>query len=210
MTLLDVYNLLQNHEITYAEASKALGLTERDLKFRVTRYGVRLPMVLATLDCIRRDEIKRDGAAQALSVSVREVNNLMRTWRVRRPLKKYLITRTASKVKWEVRKKFAIEFISGTCTIDDAAESADVSTRQMRRWVSEPLEKHFEMPFKDVRTLSLPKRKRLADEIETAEGLEMAKQQVLNEIVSGRRSLADEAIERVMARRARREQGVRR
>lgn len=209
MNLLDVYNMLQKNEITPDVAATALGLTPKDLKFRLTRYGVRLPLVLATLDRIRHDTMTRDEAAQALSLGVREVNQLMQTWKVRRPLKPYIVQRSISKVKWEVRKKFAIEFIAGTCTLDDASENAGVSTRQMRRWVSDLLKAHFEMPFKDLHRLSLPRRARLADEIEEAEGLELAKQQVLNEIAHGKRTLAEEALVRIMARRARRKWLVR-
>lgn len=210
MNLLDLYSMIQKNEVTPLEAAKALGFTQRDLKFRMTRYGARLPGVLSVLDKIRNDEITRKEAAVQLNVGVREVNQLMNSWRVRRPLKQYLITRASSSVKWEIRKKFAIDFIAGAGTIEDAAEGANVSTRQMRRWVTELLDKHFKMVFKDLKPLSLARRKRLADEIETAEGLELAKQQILKAIADGKRSIADEAVERVVARRIKRESHVRR
>jgi hypothetical protein len=208
MTLLDVFNALQNREINLSEAAKALGMTDRDLKFRLTRHGARLPGILTVLDRIRRDEITRDNAATYLNVSVREVNQLMKTWRVSRPLKQYLVDRAAAKVKWEVRKKFAIEFIAAQSTIEDAAENAGVSQRQMRRWVSDLLDKHYGMVFKDLRRLTEVRRRRLADEIETAEGLELAKQQMVKAIADGKRSITDEALDRVLARKARRKQNV--
>lgn len=210
MTLLDVYSLFSKGDITTSEAAKAFGITERDLRFRITRYRERLPLVLSVLDKIRRDEITRAEASAALKVTTREVNYLMATWRVRRPLKPYLVQRSASAIKWEIRKKFAIDFIADAGTIDDAAEGANVSVRQMRRWVSDLLKKHFGMVFKDLRTLPLKRRQRLAAEIEEAEGLELAKQQMLQAIADGKKSLTDEASERVIARRARRERVQRR
>lgn len=208
MNLLDVYSLLSKQEITVAEAAKAFGFTERDMKFRLTHYGARLPLLLSVLDRIKEDTISRGEAADVLSVTPREVNQLMHNWHIKRPLKAYLIERSTSKVKWEIRKKFAVDFIAGYGTLADAAEGANVSVRQMRRWVSDLLDKHYKMVFKDLKELTLKRRRRLAAEIEEAEGLELAKQQVLQAIADGKRSLGEEALERVMARKARRERSV--
>lgn len=204
MNLIDVYSLLQSKQLTPSGAAQALNLTERDLKFRLTRWGHRLPLLLATLDKLKAGAIDTQEAAEALQVTPREVNALMTSWRVRRPIKQYLVQRTATQVKWEVHKKFAIDFIAGATTIDEAAEGADLSPRQMRRVVSQLLDKHFQMVFKDLKDISLKRRRRLADEIETAEGLEYAKQQVLNDIANGRKTHTEEALERLMTKKMRR------
>lgn len=201
MNLMDIYNLMVTRQLTEEEVAKVLGFTPTTFKLRCAKWGHRLPLLLATLDKIRRDEISRDEAAETLNVSVRNVNALMKSWNVSRPLRNYIVDRTASKVKWEIRKKFAIEYIADQCTIEEAAENAGVSTRQIRRWVSELLDKHFGMVFKDLAQVASHKRKRLADDIEVAEGLELAKQNVLNQIVKGQKTVREEALDRVLARR---------
>jgi transposase len=147
------------------------------------------------LDKIQDGKITRNEASVALGITNRQVNHLMQTWRVQRPIANYFFEHVAAQIKWEIRKKYAIEFVAGTCTVEEAAENAQVSARQMRRWVSELLQKHFGMVWKDLRTLSDSKRRRLADEIETAEGLELAKQNVIRSITVGETTLNDVAAE---------------
>ena len=202
MNLLDVYNLLVTKEITEEQASNTLGITVSDLRFRLTRYGHRLPLVLATLDKIGADSISRIDAAEVLGLSKREINKLMTSWQIKRPLKENTIDRQVSKIKWEIRKKYAIDFIAGGDDLKGIAEQAGVSTRQMRRWVSSLLEEHFQMTFKDMTSLNDARRRRLADEIETAENLELAKQQVIKSIADGKMSLEEEALKRVMSKRS--------
>ena len=209
MDLLQVWSLLQANEITFEEAAEALGINPTSLKFRVTRWGHRLPLLLATLDRIKKDEITRTEASEVLGVTTRQVNHLMTTWKVDRPVKDYLIERATAKVKWEVRKKFAIDYIAGTLDLDKAAAAAGVSVRQMRHWVSELLIKHFEMPFKDLKEVSMNRRSRLANEVELAEGLEREKLRVADAISAGDRTMKDEAIERVLHRTRKRSNDVR-
>ena len=143
MNLLDLYNMHQKGEISTEEMAKMLNISIKNLKIRITKHGDRLPLVLATLDRIKCDQIDRARAAEALQVSVRTVNQLMQSWDVQRPLKGYLIDKAAAQVKWEVRKKYAIDFVGERETIESAAEKAGVSTRQMRRWVSELIHEHY-------------------------------------------------------------------
>lgn len=207
MNLIDVYNLLTTGEVTEEQAATALGLTVRDLRFRMSRWGHRLPLLLATLDKIRADTISREEAAKAVGVSDRQINKLQDTWRIVRPLKPYLVKRAATQIKWEIRKKYAIDYIAGGIEIAESADSAGVSVRQMRRWVSDILMKHREMPFKDLSLLSANRRKRLADEIETAENLELAKQNVLKSIADGKMSVHEEALKRLLSKRTMKERG---
>lgn len=207
MNLIDVYSMVQSGQLTETEAAEALGLTLTRYRSRCTKWGHRLPLMFSVMDKIRTDQITRDEAAKALGITVRAINKLSLSWKVARPVKAYLVQRTASKVKWEIRKKYAIDFIAGSGTIEDAAEAAEVSSRQMRRWVSELLMKHFQMPWKDLATLTDFKRRRLAQEIETAENLDLAKQSVVSSITRGEKTLEDEALERVVAR-TKRKRGI--
>lgn len=207
MNLLDVYNLMVTNQITVQEAAKTLDMSERDMKFRITKWGHKLPLLLAVLDKIKADIITREEAAEALNLSPRQINKLQETWGIERPLKAYLVDKAAIQIKWEIRKKYAIDFIAGGTEMEEAALGAEVSTRQMRRWVSDLLKAHYDMPYKDLLTLSLTKRKRLADEIETAENLELAKQQVLKSIADGKMSVEQEALNRVLAKRTNHNRG---
>lgn len=201
MNLLDVYNLMITNEITQEQAAGTFGFSERDLKFRMTRWGHRLPLLLACLDKIKADTMTRSEAADTLGISTRQINKLQETWKVARPLKTYLVDKAATQIKWEIRKKYAIDFIAGGIDFETAAEGAGCTTRQMRRWVADLLVKHYEMPYKDLIPLSLKRRKRLADEIETAENLELAKQNVLKSIADGKMSIEEEALNRVLSKR---------
>jgi len=204
MSLLEVHTMLRRGDITHHQAAETLGLTPKDLAFRLTRWGKRLPLLLRTLDKIQSGKITRAEAAEVLQVSPRQINHLMESWKVDRPLSNTLVRRVRAKVKWEIRKKFAIDFIANSCTIMEAAENAGVCDRQMRRWVSDLLQEHYGMVYKDLRDLPQRTRNRLADEIETKEGLELAKQQVLQRVAKGEKDITDEAVERIMARRTRR------
>lgn len=201
MNLLDVYNLLSTSEITHEQAAKTLGITERDLKFRMTKHGHRLPLVLSVLDKIKTDKITRGEASIALGRTIRQTNKLMESWDIRRPLKTYLVDKQVTQIKWEIQKKYAIDFIAGGIDFETAAEGAGLSTRQIRRRVADLLEKHYEMPYKDLGKLSLNRRKRLADEVETAEHLELSKQNVLKSIAGGKLSIQEEALSRVLHKR---------
>lgn len=197
MNLIDIYNALQKGDITTEEAAQALGFTHTDMKFRITRWGHRLPLLLATLDKIRAGTVGRGEAAKTIGVSLRQMNHLMQTWKVHRPIAKYVVNHTLAEVKWEIRKKYAVDYIAGGVTIEEAAERASVSTRQIRRWVSELLRKHFSMVWKDLKEVPMHRRARLATEIERAEGLEYGKQAVIQAISRGDTTLFDEAANRL-------------
>lgn len=185
MKLLDMYVALTAREITLAQAAAALGLTEKSLKIRIAKHGHRLPLVLSVLDKINENQITRDGAAEALEISVRTVNALMENWKVARPLADHAITSATAQVKWEVRKKFALDFIRGNLNLDQASEAAGVSTRQMRRWVSELISKHFGMVYKDLAELDSLKLRRVADAIRDAENLEEAARHTADQVARG-------------------------
>lgn len=125
----------------------------------------------------------------------------MLTWKVKRPLAPYLIRQKVAEIKWGIRKVFAIEYIAGKCTIEDAAEEAGVSSRQMRRWVSDLLKEHHGMKFVDLRHLSEGRRERLAREIEASEQLHLAQQQALKALNRGQKGLENAAIEALLTKK---------
>lgn len=112
---------------------------------------------------------------------------------------KALIRMRIADIKWEIHKKWAVEYIAGTASIDEVSERSGLSTRMMRRWVAKLLAKHFGMVWKDLKALPLHRRKRLAAEIETAEGLEYTKQAVAVAVARGDTTVEEEAIKQVRA-----------
>lgn len=209
MNLLDIYNLYQSGGLTLSEAARALNLTDKDFKFRLTRWGHRLPLLFATLDKLKTDAISSKEAAEVLGVTSRQVNQLVEKWGITKPIKPYLVTRTASKIKWEVHKKFALDYIAGKLPIVDAAEAAGISERQMRRWVAELLNKHEEMSYKDHSKLALRAQEAIAKRIEERENLDIQKQMLAKAISDGEKTLQDEAISRVVYMKNRRATNVR-
>jgi hypothetical protein len=199
MSLYDTYAQYVKNKKTEEETAEAFGLSLKDFRYRLTRYGDRLPQVLSTLDRIATDEITRTDAAAILGVKERSINALQKSWAVNRPIKEYKVRAAVSQVKWEVAKKVACEFIAGTTTIEKASELSGLSTRQMRRWVTKLIVKHFGITFKDLADMTLSKRGRMADHIENAEGLEAAKQKVLGQVVLGQKALEDVAVERLQS-----------
>lgn len=202
MNYLDVYNDLQRNEITLEQACKVLSIEIKAYENKAKHWGHRFPLMLSVLDKIKSGAISTAEASSILGIQLRQVNNIMVEMGVERPLKTYKVKREMSQIKWELHKKFAIDFIADSTSIETAAADAGVSTRQMRREVSKLLDKHFGMVYKDLAEISNVKRRRLATEIEAAENLEFRHQQVLKSIADGEISLKDEAINRVIARHA--------
>lgn len=64
--------------------------------------------------------------------------------------------------------------------------------------MSKLLEKHFAMPWGDLKHLDSQKRMRLVAEIEKAEDLELVKQQTLNAIGNGKKTVETEALDRLI------------
>jgi transposase len=205
MPLLNAYLQYTRNKLTLEELAEFYGLTVRDMKFRISRYGDDLPKVLDVLDRIGRNAISRTEAAEELGKSARQVNALMESWKVKRPISDYLVTNEAADLKWVVRKKWAIDYIAGGVNIEDAAASAGVSSRQMRRWVSELLIKHYQMPFKDLATVPERKRSKLALEIETAEGIEYAERELVLTVARGEKTIEQIALEIVKSKKKQRE-----
>lgn len=201
MNLLNIYNALQSDEISFDDAAAKFGTTPVGLRIRLVKNGTQLPLVLATLDRIGEGKMTRDEAVTLLGVGKRHVNQLQKSWSIKRPICPRVVHCAAVKIKWEINKKYAIDFIADDTGLDNAAEKTDLSTRQVRRWVSNLLKKHYEMTYKELKSLTLDKRRRLADEIDVAEHLESAKQQVLQSIAEGKLAIEAEALKRVLSKR---------
>ncbi len=210
MTRTQIYRNLKSRKITLEDAAQQLQIDQKDLEYKIAHYGKRLPSIFQALDKIENDIISRSEASVMMDVAPRQVNQIMLAFSVRRPLAPYLLNRAEAKLKWDIRKKYAIDYIGGGLDLFETADKAGVGDRQLRRWVAELLIKHFEMTYFELRKLSLRKRRSLADEIEIAEGLEMTKQKAIEEVENGNKTLRGLALEQVMRKRNRGFKNVRR
>lgn len=200
MNLIELFGLLESGKITEAEAAESLGLTETSFKTRRTRWGHRLPLLLSVLDKRKSNLITRAEASEILAVTPREVNKLEASWKIVKDIKPYLLQRAASKVKWEIHKKHAIDFISGSSSLEEASERSGIDDRSMRRWVAKLINEHEQMTWKDLKATPLKTRRQVAMRIEEAEDLNFDKQNVINAIARGDKTLQEVANERVEAK----------
>lgn len=196
-TLLEIYAAFLGGKLDHDEAAKAFDITPDELRRRIIASGFRLPMILSLLDRIRVNEITREKAAEILHIDVRQINRFMGRWKIKRTAAVSLVKVTAAAIKWEIRKKYAIEYIAGAMTFEEAADMASVGTRQMRRWVEDLLQKHLSLTSMGLKTLTATQRMQLAQAIEEGEGLDQEKARVLYEVALGRRTLKDEAMARI-------------
>lgn len=150
----------------------------------------------------------RSDAVETLGVSPRMVTKLLQTFHVEKPVKAYLVKREATKIKWDVHKKFATDFIGAGVDLEEAALRAGVDPRQMRRIIKDLLQKHFGMEWKDMTKLTSRDRSRLADEIETKENLDLMKINTINAIQRGQATVEEIALDAAIKKRGRR--GIRR
>jgi hypothetical protein len=199
MTFTEVFIGLRDNTLTVEQAAKILKLTEASLKHRIAVWGRRLEELFVVLDLLQTDKITRSEAATRLGIGHRAVNRLQESWGVPRPVKPYLVKRQEIAIKWEMHKVWAIGFIEGRLTLEDAAIGMGKHPRHVRRWITKLLDKHFQMPFKDLKRVNARNRARIAQEILEAERIELDKLRSLEAISRGERTAQAEAIARVMA-----------
>lgn len=207
MNHLDLYKQYKKGTLTLADWAEVLDIKETSLKIRVTKQGARLPKFLATLDKIASGALTMKEGAELLGVAPRAMSTNCATWKVQKPVSDFVLTRTTATLKWDVRKKFALDFIAGRYNLDQASESAEISTREMRRWVWKLLDKYQIGDFRSLVDTSLRQRRKWAEDIEQAEGLEHAKLRLLETIGAGQRALAEVALEQATDK-LRRRKGV--
>lgn len=134
---------------------------------------------------MERNEITEEEAAQSLGMPVKVLRFRVTRLGLKFPLYLAILTRSEKTKSQEVKQQ---------------------KLCRCRSEVSKLLEKHFVMPWGDLKHLDSQKRMRLVTEIEKAEDLELAKQQALNAIGSGKKTLETEALDRLISRKQRKKQ----
>lgn len=186
LSLLEIYDRLYKGDITPEKASRMLNTQPRMVKHRLNRWGDRLPTLLFLLEKMGQGAVRPREVAEELGTSVRNVYLLARHWQVAVPpafdghaVAEIQERRSRSRLKWLARKKYAVEVIAAQATLEDAAEAAEVSPRQMRRWCDRLLEQHFGLHLPDLRDLSTVKREKMAAQIEKNEGMTLGEMEKL-------------------------------
>ena len=195
MSLVLLYRRFEAGELSDSEVAREFGFTLPGFRIRLTKWGDRIEPMLTVLDRILADKMTRDEAAMQLGVTGREINKLMVNWHVGRPVKAYKQVKARSKLKWLIRKAFAIMFIRGTVSLVAAADSVKVSDRQMRRWISDLLKGHGGLDWKALDSATLKVRGELAGRIEVGEGIDKAVVDRVQRIVDGSLTLEMAALE---------------
>ena len=197
MKRYDVYKQYSKGSMTLADAAANLGMTERDFKFRMTKWGNRLPTVLKLMDGVEQGAKNSKDVVEALGIQTRAANSLIGSFKVVRPLGEWRIERAAPKIKWDLHTKVAIDVIACSKTLTDAAIAGNISERQVRRVVAALIKQHCQMTYRDLSAMRVPDRCRIANEIEQNEQLDYANRQLLEAIEQGHTTVADEARKQV-------------
>jgi len=200
MTFTDIFIGLRDNTLSVEQAAEIIGLTPESMRHRITVWGRRLELLFEVLDLLKTDQITRSDASARLGISPRALNRLQESWHAQRPVKTYIVKRQETAIKWEMHKAWALGYIEGRVTLEDAAAGTGLHPRQVRRWITKLLEKHFNMPWKDLKKVSQRNRTRMANEIAEAERLELDKLRALESIARGERTAHAEAVARVLAK----------
>lgn len=193
MKRYDVYKQYSEGSMTLAAVAANLEMTERDFKFRVTKWGNRLSTVLNLMDGVEQGTKNSKDVAEALGIQTRAANSLIGSFKVIRPLGEWRIERAAPKIKWDLHTKVAIDVIACSKTFADAAIAANISERQVRRVVSALVKQHCQMTYKDLAAMKVQDRRRIANDIDLKEQSDHASRQLLQAIELGHTTIVDEA-----------------
>lgn len=174
----EVLAAVNKGEIDVEQAADLLETTPRRVRQMLTVWSGRLPTLIRTLDAMSRPFLSREDkskvlqrAADALEVSPRQVRRLLSVNNVdKKPLKTTQIRHEKAWIaqnKWDLRTRAALSFIAGSDNVESASLYADVTERQMYRWVHKMLDPTG-VDIRDLRGMRLEKRQKLASKIEAA------------------------------------------
>ena len=175
--------LAGRNKITIENAAEHLNTSPRRVKQMVSYWGSRAGLLKRTLDKMDREFPSRDAysaalhsAAEQLGITRRQLNRLLNKYELPRNAINSGDTRadreeTHEKAleKWEMRSKAAVSFISGAETVETAAQYAEISPRQLYRWVKKLLAARG-VEILDLRKMTLYQRRRLATQVEEGGG----------------------------------------
>lgn len=198
MTFSKAYTQFQKGELSEEQFAQILNCTVFGLRVRMGKQGSKFKLTLKTLDELASGTTNTQAAAEKLNCSTRTINSMRENYGVARPVGEWKVRRIGAKIKWDVHKKFALDFIAGTIKLEDAAQAAGLCDRQVRRWVTQLLEKHTDHTWKSHSKLGITQQYHLAREIETKEDLDVQRKMLADAIARGDKTVHGEATDRVV------------
>jgi len=175
--LLDVYN----KHLSEDEAADLLKVRVRTVKQLITLHGERLRIITPLIDKLlepvntKHDQFKlKNKLAEQLGTTYRQINRLLSTSGITVPKPIVVIERKSRRETAQnrvtARLKAAIDVIAGLRTAEDAAESQEVTRRQIYRLCGIMLKREG-LVFRDLKHMRLNHRKELVEKLEELENV---------------------------------------
>lgn len=170
--LLDV----KQQRITEEHAAELLKTSIKRVRQMVTIWSPKLAKLVPAIDALLRPANSKEQqtackarVARIAKVTPRQVNRLIDYAEIVIPKPESVIIRkenhkNAIKMR-ELRKKCAIDVIAGVNSVENAAEQAEITTRQMYRIVHKLCGLNH-VHYKDVKPLKDSQRRKIAADIE--------------------------------------------
>lgn len=163
-------------EVSAEDAAVKLKVRPRTVKQLVTLHKDNLRITVPLIDQLlkpvntKHDQyLLKAKLAELLGVTYRQVGRIVETADVKIPAPATVVERERKRINAKsrifMRTKLALDVVAGLRTAPDAAEAAEVTPKHMYRLAGELVGPHG-LVYKDLRQMSLPKRKQLADLIE--------------------------------------------
>jgi hypothetical protein len=207
-TRLEIYSMYMAGRATLEQTATSLGFTPGGFRIILARAKEEMPKRLAVLDEIDAGRMKNAEACKVLGCSVRNLSALMKNWGVERPMAMEGIDDVLIEIKQGLQIKYALEvirkpYVKGEMVefLDDMADKAGISSRQLRREVTDLLRRHVQLEYTDLTSMNEKQRNAVADQIEEAEHRDAQHVKVIEQVASGIRRREEAAIELAYARR---------
>jgi predicted HTH domain antitoxin len=179
MLRYEILYLVSSQQLEEETAAEMLEVPVRTLKAILTKYGKRIkkmPEALSPLqeraETVTERTKSLNKAAKMLGISVRQVRRLLEKNEIsiKRPasFEKRLERAENAKEKWKKRQNAALSVIAGADDMESAATFAEVSSRQMYRWVNKLLSVE-QVKIRDLQEMRRDTRAALARKLENAE-----------------------------------------
>lgn len=199
-SLSSIYLRYTNGLITIQAAATEFGFKEAGMMIRIAKHENKLLQTLQTLDEIVENRISREQAALRLSITTRQVNSLMKSWGVARPISLRKVQESSSELKWDVRTTFAILYIGGTLNLSRSAYYAGIGERQMRRWISDLLLTYCQLTYKELSKLEMTKRSEVSVCVKVAKHISEADLSEAIKIGNSKENIRNAAVSKVVAK----------
>lgn len=169
-------------QVSLADAATMLGTKPRHVKQMLEVWNTRLNAMNLMIDKLQtplntkneQAEIKK-RLAVLMGVTPRQINRALNSANVRitppKTVEKRTNVRETAQNRREMHYTHALDAIMGNTPVIDAAENAEVSTRQMYR-IIDKLCKAVDVDYRDLRDATLEQRSRVAQLVAINQGLE--------------------------------------